>query len=320
MWEVVLFICAWTTYIVLFLQYQKERRERGEYVQNDNTVSRQEMVYQDTSLFASLGLSGEDVSNFVTFTDRFSNFDQIIKAMKQAGLQTCQLMIGIDFTASNEWQGRKTYSNKCLHHLSGQKIVNPYQKVISIIGGTLEKLDSDSLIPAYGFGDTVTKNTGIFPLRPDGAPCRGFGEVLLQYNETTSRISLSGPTSFAPIINKAIETVQQTQLYHLLLIVTDGQLKNQQPSIDAIIDASNYALSIIVVGVGDGPWTTMEHYDDMLPNRKFDNFQFVNFHKVCAKAKYAEPAFALNSLMEIPDQYKAICSLGYLNPKMNKRD
>ncbi|XP_077996333.1 uncharacterized protein LOC144449633 [Glandiceps talaboti] len=321
MWDLFLFLCAWMTYIMLFLNYQKEQREKGNSVgEDENEVSRQEMVYLDTSFFSSLGFSREENPDFMAFTDRFSSFEQIVKAMKKAGLQTGQLVIGVDFTASNEWQGRKTFGNKCLHHLAGQKIVNPYQKVIAIIGGTLEKFDSDNLIPAYGFGDKVTKDMEVFPLKQDGTLCKGFAEVLRCYTETMTRISLSGPTSFAPIVKKAIDIVKQTQLYHLLLIVTDGLLKNQQSSIDAIVEASNYALSIIVVGVGDGPWNTMQQYDDLLPERKFDNFQFVNFHKVCAKSKYAEPAFALNALMEVPDQYKAICKLGYLDVKMDKLD
>lgn len=69
-------------------------------------------------------------------------------------------------------------------------------------------------------------------------------------------------------------------------------------------------------------------FDDGLPARKFDNFQFVAFNDVMTK-KYVENyevsvvslryvtflqvEFAVSALMEIPDQYAAIRKLGLLN-------
>ncbi|RCV44313.1 hypothetical protein SETIT_9G363100v2 [Setaria italica] len=65
----------------------------------------------------------------------------------------------------------------------------------------------------------------------------------------------------------------------------------------------SYPLSIVLVGVGDGPWKDMQKFDDKLPARDFDNFQFVNF----------------TSLMEVPIQYKATVELGILGQSSLRR-
>jgi len=135
---------------------------------------------------------------------------------------------------------------------------------------------------------------------------------LQRYNEITPTVQLSGPTSFAPLIHEAIKIVKQQKAYHILVIIADGQVSNVKETAAAIVEATNYPLSIITVGVGDGPWELMEEFDDQLPTRKFDNFQFVNYNEVMEKAENRQVAFSLASLMEIPEQYKCIKKLGLL--------
>lgn len=72
------------------------------------------------------------------------------------------------------------------------------------------------------------------------------------------------------------------------------------------------------MGVGDGPWVQMTELDDQLPMRRFDNLQFVDFNSAILDTKRrherndALARFALQALMELPDQYKAIRKLRLL--------
>lgn len=197
-----------------------------------------------------------------------------------------------------------------MHEIDADKL-NPYQQVISIIGKTLEVFDDDKQIPAFGFGDETTKDRSVFPFLPDRV-CYTVNEVLSRYTEITPHVTLAGPTSFAPIIYEAINIVKENKSYHILVIVADGQVTNEKETVNAIVEASKYPLSIVLVGVGDGPWDTMKEFDDGLPQRKFDNFQFVNFHEVMTRSENPEAAFAISALQEIPDQFKEIKRLKLL--------
>ncbi|KAK6019994.1 Copine [Ostertagia ostertagi] len=167
--------------------------------------------------------------------------------------------------------------------------MNPYQQVITILGRTLAPFASTGCIPVYGFGDAKTGDWSVFPLKQNG-DCRTLEEVLKIYNEVTPS-------------------------YHILVIIADGQVTNERATRRAIVQACQYPLSIIVVGVGDGPWEMMRVFDESLPKRPWDNFHFTEFHEIMRRASgqsEGDVKLAVQSLLEIPDQYRCICELGLL--------
>ncbi|RWR97013.1 14-3-3 protein [Cinnamomum micranthum f. kanehirae] len=246
--------------------------------------------------------------------DNYNSLDQVTEALAQAGLESSNLILGIDFTKSNEWTGAKSFNRRSLHHIGD--FPNPYEHAISIIGKTLSAFDEDNLIPCFGFGDASTQDQDVFSFYPDERQCCGFEEVLKRYREIVPHLRLAGPTSFAPIVEMAMTIVTRS------VDTEHGHLSPQeQNTVDAIVRASDYPLSIILVGVGDEPWDIMREFDDNFPSRAFDNFQFVNFTEIMSKnmpPSRKETHFALSALMEIPSQYKATLELNLLGRRRGK--
>jgi len=268
------------------------------------------------------GASVEGNAAFKFIPDQYNSYEELTAALRKSGMEKSQLMVGVDFTKSNLETGKKSFGGRSLHDVSQPSSPNPYCQVLSIIGKALWDFDDDHMIPVYGFGDASTGNAFVFSFEGDDKPSKGLVAALKRYEAIAKVVTLSGPTSFAPIVYQAIEIVRNTNEFHILLIIADGQVSPSETEATsaAIVWASQYGLSIVMVGVGDGPWDLMDRFDDELPERAFDNFQFVNFNEVFDKnpKEKAESAFATHALMEVPDQYKAIKKLGLLDENRKK--
>lgn len=94
-------------------------------------------------------------------------------------------------------------------------------------------------------------------------------------------------------------------------------------TIAAIVAASKQVpLSIVMIGVGDGPWGQMDEFDDEIDSSAFDNFQFVNYTKIqttISSPHQRQLQFALDALMELPEQYRTIKKMGLLSRAAEKK-
>ncbi|KDO34114.1 hypothetical protein SPRG_18994 [Saprolegnia parasitica CBS 223.65] len=265
--------------------------------------------------------------------DNYMNLNDLKRDLRRKGLESSNLILGIDCTHQVERvDGKRTFGGRCLHDIQLPER-NPYEQVMDIVSKTLCEYDDDNTIPVYGFGDESTSDSAVFsfmPLGPHAMPGYRLGDVRARYRDVVPHVSMAGPTTFAPMIYQALRIVQQNNMaYHILVLIADGQVtrsvdvpngqfsKHEQDTLNAISYASNFPLSIVVVGVGDGPWDMMHIFDDNVPSRRFDNFQFVDFDAVTrpvADPTRRETQFALHALMEIPEQYQLVRKLNLMSP------
>ena len=95
------------------------------------------------------------------------------------------------------------------------------------------------------------------------------------------------------------------QKFHILMIVTDGVISDMNKTIDEIVRGSDYPMAIIIVGVGDADFDSMETLDGddealySQAYRKYmaaDIVQFVPFNDY----KSNPHMLAKETLMEVP--------------------
>ena len=285
--------------------------------QSDSSSSRKQLKKGQSHLQAD--------GSWNPIPDNYHNIHDVEVGLRNAGLESSNLIFGIDLTKSNESQGRRTFNGNSLHSLSNGQ--NPYEKSMDVMSRTLRNFDDDGIIPCFGFGCSNTNDRSVL----DIGECQGLPQMLARYRTLIPHVKLAGPTSFGPIIRKAVDVVvADNNSYHILVIVADGAITRpssledhqvsqfEQDTMNAIVEASYHPLSIVMVGVGDGPWAQMQEFDDKLPDRQFDNFQFVAFDTIEQEARRAgkmdelDARFALHALMEIPEQYTAILQLNLL--------
>ena len=243
------------------------------------------------------------------------------------GNTNISVIFGIDFTGSN---GNPT-SKSSLHYVFDKHKLSPYQQAIRAVGNVVSNYDSDSQFPVYGFGGQYLQNNRTFSntshsfnlnVNDPEYECNGIYGVEQLYLDMikNSKIQLSGPTYFAPILTTACDIARKlvnTNDYCIFLLITDGAIYDMDKTKKVIKQASNepLPLSIIIIGVGNADFSKMEEldgddtHDGSLGNR--DIVQFVSMKDYISNNNtFNTKRLASDTLKEIPNQL-----IGYMAAK-----
>eukprot|EP01006_Ploeotia_vitrea_P046887 TRINITY_DN67071_c1_g3_i3.p1 TRINITY_DN67071_c1_g3~~TRINITY_DN67071_c1_g3_i3.p1 ORF type:complete len:764 (-),score=159.11 TRINITY_DN67071_c1_g3_i3:273-2564(-) len=221
------------------------------------------------------------------------------------------LQVAIDFTASNG----KPHDTKSLHFMNPQQ-PNQYIRAIQSVGEILSAYDSDQQFPVYGFGAKIQGNVShCFACNfNESNPCvHGVQGIIDAYAAALQKVDLSGPTYFSQLLKKTMDKIKGDKTkYTILLILTDGEIMDFQETVKLINAAKDLPLSIVIVGIGNGPFGQMDALDGDSGTRiARDIVQFV------ALKNFANRSFqdlAAETLYEIPSQFLAWAKKNKIQP------
>lgn len=230
----------------------------GFFIEKLNTLITNETkrynISAPTDLKKNLGLIRIEIKQSQNLAE-----NDILNLIKKHNLNI-NLSIAIDFTNSNGYPDEET----SLHFKNG-KTPNAYKKAIYSIGRIVEQYDSDKKFPVYGFGAKIKPENQVnqcFHVNMD--PCDpnifGIEQVIKTYEKIFEYIELFGPTNFSDVLlniwlqleeERKNQSLSSLKNYHILLILTDGQIDDILETKDYVVKLSNYPISIIIVGIGD---------------------------------------------------------------------
>lgn len=263
-------------------------------------------------------------------------------AYLHGGLQL-NFAVAIDFTASNGAPADPA----SLHH-DTDWTPSPYVAALRAVGAVLEPYSRSRRFAALGFGAVLPGGGGgrvshNFVLAGGSDPhVTGVDGIVAAYRTALGGVTLSGPTHFSESIEHATRLAGAVpfsaahQEYHVLLLVTDGEVMDMAASQRAIVAAAGVPLSIIIVGVGRGPFGRMEDLDGDAPvggvaggapapaygggmsgggvpggAPRRDLVQFVPFEQF----RGSPPALAAAVLAELPSQVTDFCAARGVFPR-----
>ena len=203
--------------------------------------------------------------------------------------------------------------------------MNEYEEAMYMTMSVMEAYDQDMMIPFLGFGAKLppyyTVASSCFAVNGDifNPECAGTTGLLETYRNRITCLRPHGPSAYSGVIDLATQLVgqdevnQENQFYSILVIITNGSNQDKQATIDKIVEASEYPISIIIVTVGDADISGIRILDgdkgalvhsSSQPGEmrlaKRDMVQFVPFRKY----KYDYKGFARELLAEITNNIK----------------
>ncbi|KAH7729348.1 Copine family protein [Aphelenchoides avenae] len=173
----------------------------------------------------------------------------------RSGLQL-HFTVAIDFTAKNGGQN----DPNALHYVHPHQR-SIYMEALSSICSAITKFDKLNRLSLVGFGAKVSPSfemSNLFALNGniENPYVRGAEEALQIYRRMSMSVLPYAPTEYSGVIHHVVKHAKASvrsvgHLHFVLIVLTNGSLKNPRDTQDTIIQASELPVSVVFVALGN---------------------------------------------------------------------
>uniref|UniRef100_A0A1I7XYC1 Copine domain-containing protein n=1 Tax=Steinernema glaseri TaxID=37863 RepID=A0A1I7XYC1_9BILA len=164
------------------------------------------------------------------------------------------MTVAIDFTANN---GSPNVPN-ALHYLHPH-ISNAYTQAMSTVAQGFHRFDKRNRLSAFGFGaKRDNKLQQKFPLNVNGSQyVEGSHGLIDNYRKMLMNVLPFAPTDYSEVIYHVLTLAKAStrnrtnplEFYFLLVIFTNGNLNDDQATVNALVESSYLPISVVFVPV-----------------------------------------------------------------------
>jgi hypothetical protein len=222
------------------------------------------------------------------------------------------MIVGINFSTSAQ-KNKRHFSFQSGESKGDKDEMDDYEKSILTVGEIINCYGKEEVFPVYGFG---AENSDCFSCNFEDNPEVTTIEGVLETYQLAHTIALpSETTNFSKIVKQAAKIAKEskTNIYHVLLILTDDKIDDIHQTIREIIKASEFSLSIVIVGIGNYSFkvlNTLPKNQELVEKSKREILQFIPFEKYKRNLKKLSQVV----LEEIPGQVETFMRLSFLTP------